>query len=268
MASTAYTFGYSAGVLQSHASRTVTNTCGFFLKDVPVDAHVLDAGCGPGTITSSFARVIPKGCIIGIDLSETIVEKARAQDDLPSNCSFQVADITQLPFENDFFDVVYTSQVLSHVPAADVAFKELRRVCKPGGFIACREADATAIMLYPRHPGLELWKLVLPATVEFSNGHKSCSTLLWLWALGAGFTEDQLSLGFGSILYTPKERQFWGETWCKRTRTDTTWRKKAIEAGVVKSDEEFTLIEEGWSSFINDPAAVFCMPCGEIICRK
>lgn len=268
MGSTAYSFGYSAEVLKSHASRTVDNTCGFFVKDVPADARVLDAGCGPGTITSSFARLIPNGSIIGVDISEDVIAKARAQDDVPSNCSFQAADITKLPFDNDTFDVIYTSQALGHIPAAEAALKELRRVCKPGGFVACREGDTSATIVYPRHPGLKLWHKVLSATVEVNNGHPSSISLLWSWALAAGFTEDKLKFGIGSILYTPRERQFWGQTMYNRCKNDNVWRQKSLATGLIQSEEDFALMEEGWLAFANDPAAIFVMPCGEIVCYK
>ena len=42
-----------------------------------------------------------------------------------------------LPFANDTFDVVQTSQVLCHTPDPVAVMNEMRRVCKPGGFVAC-----------------------------------------------------------------------------------------------------------------------------------
>jgi SAM-dependent methyltransferase len=129
----AYTQGHNDAVYRSHESRKAADTCGYFLHHLKPDSIVLDAGCGPGTVTSSIASIVPDGQVIGVDAVETAINKARAQPDLPSNCTFEVADITALPYKDNHFEAVYTSQVLAHIPEAVRAIVELRRVCKPGG---------------------------------------------------------------------------------------------------------------------------------------
>ena len=262
----AYTQGHNASVYRSHESRKAAETCGYFLQHLTPDSIVLDAGCGPGSITSSLATMIPTGKVIGIDAIETAINKARAQPDLPSNCSFEVADITALPYGDDHFDVVYTSQVLTHIPEAVKAIVELRRVCKPGGFVALREGDLPATIIHPPSDALEQWQSIKIDVGLRSNCHPSAGRKLIGWALEAGFAEPQISYTVGSLTYSGSQRQFWGNTMAERLSLDHTWREHAIGMGV--SEGEFDAMREGWLAFAADPAAVFSMPCGEVVCMK
>lgn len=81
----AYTQRHNASVYRIHKGRKAADTCGNSLQHPKPDSIVLDAGCGPGTVTSSLATIIPNGQVIGIDAVETAVKKARVQPNLPSN---------------------------------------------------------------------------------------------------------------------------------------------------------------------------------------
>ena len=85
---------------------------------------VLDIGCGPGNITAGLARKVDHGSIIGIDISEAVIELAASEHaHKSSNLSFQVGDVYRLDFPDEHFDVVYAHQVLQHLsdpnPGAD-----------------------------------------------------------------------------------------------------------------------------------------------------
>jgi SAM-dependent methyltransferase len=54
--------------------------------------------------------------------------------DLLSPHAFVRMDITNIQYPNDFFDAIYCSHVLEHVPNDKLAMKEFARVLKPGGF--------------------------------------------------------------------------------------------------------------------------------------
>lgn len=251
---------------RSHESRKAADTCGYFLHKLKTDSRVLDAGCGPGSVTASLATLIPDGSVIGVDAFETAITKARAQPSLPANCTFQVADLTALPFPNDRFDAIYTSQVLAHVPDTAAALAELRRVCKPGGFVALREGDFPAVMLHPALPALERWKTAMMAILRRSAGHPDAGRSLVGWALAAGFAEPGIEYSVGSIAYAGAQRQFWADTMAARVAGDATWREHAEASGLTEAD--FAEMKEGWAAWAADPAAVFAMPCGQIICKK
>ena len=61
-----------------------------------------------------------------------------------------------LEFEDGEFDVVFYNQTLLHIPTPVVALREMRRVCKQGGIVACRESD-WPFRFYPELPRLLLF---------------------------------------------------------------------------------------------------------------
>lgn len=107
-----------------------------FLEYLSVNgpACMLDVGCGVGIPALHMARV-SAASIVGINISEVelaiATEKALASS-LSDQLTFQYADMTQMPFEQDAFDGVYAIESLCHVPERIDAFREIYRVLKPG----------------------------------------------------------------------------------------------------------------------------------------
>lgn len=100
--------------------------------------RVLDLGCGNGRHAMYFAREGFQAA--GIDISATAIEWAK---DWASREGFQidfrVGDITQLPYEDQSFDVVVSHGVLDHILMEDAkrAVSEVARIIKPGGLFYC-----------------------------------------------------------------------------------------------------------------------------------
>ena len=108
---------------------------------------VLEVGCGLGTDLLQFARGGAE--VYGIDLTQkgaSLTRKRLALYGLQGRIS--VADSESLPFESDYFDLVYSWGVIHHTPNTQVAAREIVRVCKPGGRIM--------VMLYHRRSLLAL----------------------------------------------------------------------------------------------------------------
>lgn len=268
MAQQTYNQGYANSVVQSHLSRKAYDTCGYFIDQLKPNYHILDAGCGPGSVTASLAEFVPQGRVVGIDISGDVIKKAQSQENLPARCSFEVGDITKsLSFDDNTFDVVYTSQTLCHIPDALVAMRELRRVCKPGGFLACREGDSTAAMLYPLHEGLLKWQNVLVETMKKTGCHPKAARLLVSWASTVGFTLSKTHYSVGSLTYALDQVEFWGKTMAARAMEDQVWRQKAMACGCAQPDD-FELMRDAWLQFTHDKTAVFSMPCGQLVCYK
>ena len=106
---------------------------------------LLDVGCGTGYTACQIAKKY--GCrVVGIDISENMIARAteRAQKE-NLEIEFQIADVTQLPFEDQSFDVVIMESFLNILGKADIiskALDEISRVTRSGGRVGANEVFA------------------------------------------------------------------------------------------------------------------------------
>jgi len=100
------------------------------------DGLAIDLGCGTGkqTILLSGRR----GPVVGIDISDQMIEAARRRCDGRSNVGFVTGDITKLPFEDGCAQamVAYGDVIGHNFTAVDVVLREMVRVCAPRGLIS------------------------------------------------------------------------------------------------------------------------------------
>ena len=95
---------------------------------LPPGAEVLDAGCGSGRTLEELARY---GEVHGIELDEGAASVARER-----GCGeVLVGRLEELPWGDGYFDLITCLDVIEHTPDDRVTLRELRRVCKPGGFL-------------------------------------------------------------------------------------------------------------------------------------
>jgi ubiquinone/menaquinone biosynthesis C-methylase UbiE len=143
-----YALGYSAPMVSFMAQRTAETHAGFFLPYLKPGSSVLDAGCGPGTITLGLARAVDPGHVIGIDVEEAQFEQARAAAHREGlNVEFRQGSVYQLPFEDQQFDAVFSHAVLEHLSDPAAAVKEYRRVLKGGGVVGLRAGDLGGLLI-------------------------------------------------------------------------------------------------------------------------
>jgi ubiquinone/menaquinone biosynthesis C-methylase UbiE len=96
---------------------------------------ILDAGCGSGEIVVELANAFPEADVVGLDLSEPLLEMARESADELKNVSFKNGDVQKMPFEDDSFDVVVSMNMLHVVDDPVAMLNEIERVLTSEGVL-------------------------------------------------------------------------------------------------------------------------------------
>lgn len=94
---------------------------------------VLDVGCGMGRFSDVASRW--GATVVGIDLTSA-VDAAYANIGTRDNVHLAQANVFDLPFRDETFDLIFSIGVLHHTPNTRAAFDQLPRLLKPGGKIA------------------------------------------------------------------------------------------------------------------------------------
>ena len=212
-----YLAGYNE--VKHHGLRTAENCSGYLIPTLQSMAKgnpgltLLDVGAGSGTITASLAKYMPEGQATGVDISEEILTSAaeHAQEVGVTNVKFQTANVYELPFPDETFDVVHTHQMLCHLDTPVDALEELLRVTKTGGVVAVRETDMRTWSFWPMLPALNEFHKVQLATHEAAGGTNVAGPQLISWAMRAGAKREQVTMTQGCWCYsTPVEKEIWG----------------------------------------------------------
>ncbi|MEV6840744.1 class I SAM-dependent methyltransferase [Streptomyces sp. NPDC051133] len=265
--SAVYTHGHHESVLRSHTWRTAANSAAYLLGSLKPHMRILDIGCGPGTITADLAELVPDGRVTGVDHAPGILEQARATAAGRglANVDFAVADVHALDYPDDTFCVVHAHQVLQHVGDPVQALREMRRVTKPGGLVAVRDADYAAMTWYPQVPGLTDWLDLYERVARANGGEPDAGRRLYAWARAAGFSD--VTAGSSTWTFaTAEERAWWSGLWADRT-VASGYAGRATGGGHA-SVEELRSVAGAWREWGRREDGWFAVLHGEILCRK
>lgn len=265
-----YSHGHHTSVVSDHARRTAADSAAYLIPLIRSTDTILDVGCGPGTISADFAALVEEGqgSVIGCDASEAVVQQATelVKSRNLSNLTFQQCDANALPFADNSFDIVHCHQVLQHVKDPVGILKEMRRVARPGGIVAAREADFGAFAWYPEPPeiaaGLQLYQRVARA----NGGEPRAGRFCHVWATQAGFASQNISTTWGSWRHEGLRAQQFSESWSGRM-LQPGFLQTAVREGFA-DEEEVRRISDAWKQWGSAPLAFFAIPNGEIICYK
>lgn len=125
------------------------------------DKRVLDIGSGLGRLTKLFSADFKEA--VGVDISDTMVEQAKARAEGIANVRFVATNGVSFPFPDASFDLVFSYIVFQHMPSREVVLKNLkeaRRVLAPTGI----------------------------AKIQIRGGHQPYK---WQWFYGPAFTKEQ-----------------------------------------------------------------------------
>lgn len=93
---------------------------------------ILDVGCASGTLTNKISKLFPKSIIVAVDVYDKAINYGRGKY---PHIKFVRTDAQNLPFKDNFFDLVICYETIEHVQVPDKVLRELKRVIKKDGLI-------------------------------------------------------------------------------------------------------------------------------------
>jgi demethylmenaquinone methyltransferase/2-methoxy-6-polyprenyl-1,4-benzoquinol methylase len=126
---------------------------GVLLAQVSPGDTSLDVCCGTGDFAFALKRAVgPVGRVVGVDVSQQMLLQAREKSGRNQlYVEFRAADVLSLPFPGGAivgFDACTVGFGLRNVSDVSLAFREMRRVCRPGGKVVCLEITRPGIPVF------------------------------------------------------------------------------------------------------------------------
>jgi SAM-dependent methyltransferase len=141
-------------------------------------ARALEIGAGTGYFSLNLLRAGVIGEAVATDISPGMLSKLeRSATELGLAVETAACEAERLPFDDDSFDLVFGHAVLHHLPDLAAAFREFRRVLRPGGVVAfCGEPShyGDRIAAWPKRGAnalAPLWRTLIGAAPRPSNGN-------------------------------------------------------------------------------------------------
>lgn len=183
--------GVTPGLQNDYILRTANKQAAFFIPYLKKGMSVIDLGCGPGTITAGFARIVTPGLVTGIDHDSQHIEKAnelRLKEGL-NNLTFKTGDVLSLPYNDESFDAAFENNLFVHLADNSAkAAKEVFGLLKPGGFFGVRDVDVEYAIWGNKTEPIILLDKLMKAWQEFRGSNVNIGRHLPSILRKAGFT--------------------------------------------------------------------------------
>ena len=164
--------------------------------------RALEIGAGTGYFSLNLLRAGVIGEAVATDISPGMLTRLQASaEELELSVETAACEASELPFEDDSFDLVFGHAVLHHLPDLEGAFREFARVLRPGGVMAfCGEPSyyGDRIASWPKRGAnaiAPLWRALMGAGPRPSNGNGD----------GGWSEEDRLEQVVDVHAFTPAE---------------------------------------------------------------
>ncbi|MED5427111.1 MAG: methyltransferase domain-containing protein [Candidatus Neomarinimicrobiota bacterium] len=179
---------------------------------------ILEAGCGIGAQTKIIAPKNKNSKFVSIDISSQSLNQARKIVDSKriDNVEFQQANLFELPFGDEYFDHIFLSFVLEHIPNPIQALSKLKRVLKKNGTITLVEGDHGSAYF---HPDSDAANKAIQCQVKLqkqNGGDANIGRKLYPLLVQAGFEEIKVS---ARQVYVDDSNPKWVEGFTKNTFT-------------------------------------------------
>jgi hypothetical protein len=140
----------------------------------------------------------------------------------------------------------------------------MRRVCRPGGLVAVRDADYAAMAWYPDDRGLRRWLELYRDLARANGGQPDAGRRLRGWAQAAGFSSLTCSASTWCFA-TPEDLEWWTGTWAERV-TSSAFAEQVVGQGLATA-AELAALGAGWREWGQRPEAWFSVLHGEVLAR-
>ena len=156
------------------------------LKKYTLNGLLVDVGCGSGNLIVEIAQKYNNIDLIGIDISDEILELAKQRvikNELNERVNFKIGNVENLPFSDNSIDFIISSLSLHHWSNPKMAFKELIRILKGDGLLLIFDFRRNSRKFFY---GLMTFatKIVVPKTLKEINEP--------LGSLQAGYTAEEI----------------------------------------------------------------------------
>lgn len=125
----AFKYDFINNIMSLNTQYKIKQKC-IELLNINTGNNILDLCCGTGDLAILAKKDQPQCHITGVDFSEKMLEIAKRKSD---KIHFLQADATNLPFEDNTFDIVTMGFGLRNIQNAEKAIEEVQRVLKPNG---------------------------------------------------------------------------------------------------------------------------------------
>ena len=113
----------------------------FSLLGIVDGMKVLEVGCGPGHFSNMIKKYFPSCQVYAVDLDDNHIKFAKqTSKQLGLDINYSVGDVTNLQFENDYFDIIFSHTLVEHLPF-DAFVLGQKKVLKPNGKLVFMKVD-------------------------------------------------------------------------------------------------------------------------------
>ena len=164
-----------------------------YIREKVRGKDVLELATGPGLIAKNVADVTHR--MVATDYSPDMIKQANKGDN-PVNLSFEIADASNLPYTDHFFDVVIIANCLHIVPNPEKVLSEIERVMKTGGLLIAPN------FIERKNASPNLWqKLLFKLGVKFEHQWTSEQYKNFLESNGWKITSSEVVPGRIDLMY-------------------------------------------------------------------
>jgi arsenite methyltransferase len=142
------------------------------IASIKLGETILDLGSGGGfDCFLAAAETGESGCVIGIDMTPTMISKARknAAKGKYNQVEFRLGEIEHMPVANDTVDVIISNCVINLSPDKNQVFSEAFRVLKPGGRLAISDVVASTELPDEMRDDLALYSGCMAGACQISE---------------------------------------------------------------------------------------------------